>query len=205
MMQQFRPLITGKMPFDHTPDINKPSRFRPNPPMAKATWLKPKLVCEVSYAEITSDGVMRHPSFEGMRIDKNAKDIQLEKEKHTEEIVKQLPTSKKNAANKIKMKKQTVNDQDQTTKKDLTAKLLKGAAKAQRKTLLNPTEKSQTKTINGHNITFNNLNKIYYPAIKGQGAVTKRDVINYYYKVAPFMLPYMKDRPQTLIRYPNGI
>jgi bifunctional non-homologous end joining protein LigD len=35
--------------------------------------------------------------------------------------------------------------------------------------------------------------------------VSKRDVINYYYQVAPYMLPYMKDRPQTLIRYPNGI
>ncbi len=71
--------------------------------------------------------------------------------------------------------------------------------------MLNPTEKSQTKNINGYDITFNNLDKIYYPAIQGQQAVTKRDVINYYYQVAPFMLPYMKDRPQTLIRYPNGI
>jgi bifunctional non-homologous end joining protein LigD len=81
MMQQFKPLITNKMPFDQEPDVNKPSRFRPNPPRATATWLKPKLVCEVSYAEITSDGVMRHPSFEGMRMDKNVKDIYLEKEK----------------------------------------------------------------------------------------------------------------------------
>jgi bifunctional non-homologous end joining protein LigD len=42
----------------------------PNPPQAEATWLKPKLVCEVSFREMTEDGVMRHPSFEGMRIDK---------------------------------------------------------------------------------------------------------------------------------------
>ena len=202
MMERFKPLITDKMPFDHEPDINKPSRFRPNPPMAKATWLKPELICEVSYAEITSDGVMRHPSFEGMRIDKKAKDIHLEKEKPTETIVKPK-ASKKIAVNK--MKTQVATDKAQAAEKDLTAKLLKGGGKSQRKTLLNPTEKSQTKTINGHNITFNNVNKIYYPAIKGQNAVTKRDVINYYYQVAPFMLPYMKDRPQTLIRYPNGI
>ena len=50
--------------------------------------------------------------------------------------------------------------------KNLTAKLLKGTTDKERKTLLNPTEKSQTKTINGHNITFNNLDKIYYPAAK---------------------------------------
>jgi bifunctional non-homologous end joining protein LigD len=103
-----------------------------------------------------------------------------------------------------KMKTKT-SPKNKTGNKKLTSKLLKGAGAVQRKTLLNPTEKSQTKTINGHTITFNNLNKIYFPAIKGQKAVTKRDVMNYYYLVAPVMLPYMKDRPQTLIRYPNGI
>ena len=62
--------------------------FRPNPPKATATWLKPELVCEVAYAELTSDGVMRHPSFEGMRIDKNAKDIKILKK--TCEILTEL-------------------------------------------------------------------------------------------------------------------
>ncbi len=61
MMQRFKPLITTKCPFTELPDVNKPSRFRPNPPHATVTWLRPKLVGEVSYAEITSDGLMRHP------------------------------------------------------------------------------------------------------------------------------------------------
>ncbi len=81
MMQQFKPLAQRTCPFEVEPDYNKPSRFRPNPPKATATWLKPQLVCEVSFAEITSDGVMRHPSFEGMRIDKKAKDVRAEKSK----------------------------------------------------------------------------------------------------------------------------
>jgi len=204
MMQQFKLLITNKMPFDQEPDVNKPSRFRPNPPRATATWLKPKLVCEVSYAEITSDGVMRHPSFEGMRMDKNVKDIYLEKEKSTREII--INRKSVSSENKINdMKKKAAKTVKQPGDAGLTTKLLKGTTNKERKTLLNPTEKSQTKNINGHNITFNNLDKIYYPAIKGQKAVTKRDMINYYYRVAPVMLPYMKDRPQTLIRYPNGI
>ena len=78
MMEQFKPLITEHCPFTFEPDVNKPSRFRPNPPHAISTWLDPKLICEVSFAEMTSDGVMRHPSFEGMRIDKNAKDVHTE-------------------------------------------------------------------------------------------------------------------------------
>jgi bifunctional non-homologous end joining protein LigD len=179
----------------------------------------------VSYAEITSDGVMRHPSFEGMREDKNVKDINMELPKHTEEVVesknpaspagRQKTTTKKQINPKTEIrkpkkkpnKKQTTpTEQQQTTNyKPQTDKLLKPSTNTERKTLLNPTDKSQTRNINGHNLTFNNLNKIYYPAIKGSKTVTKRDVINYYYQVAPYMLPYMKDRPQTLIRYPNGI
>src|SRR5690606_39950921 len=62
MMELFKPLITDKHPFTEEPDVNKPSRFRHNPPNATVTWLKPKLICEVNYTELTSDGIMRHPS-----------------------------------------------------------------------------------------------------------------------------------------------
>ena len=95
MMQQFRPLIIKESPFNIVPDINKPSRFRPNPPKATATWLKPKLICEVSYSEMTGDGVMRHPSFEGIREDKTVHEVINEKEKHTEEIVSPAKTKNK--------------------------------------------------------------------------------------------------------------
>jgi bifunctional non-homologous end joining protein LigD len=78
MMKKFKPLLTSKPPFKDVPDINRPGRFRPNPPHAKAYWLKPKLVCEVSFTELTKEGIMRHPSFEGMRDDKKPKEIKLE-------------------------------------------------------------------------------------------------------------------------------
>ena len=199
MMQQFKEIIIKKCPFDSEPDINKPSRFRPNPPNATATWLSPNLVCEVSYAEMTSDGVMRHPSFEGMREDKKSSDVVLEKEKQTEKIISSSPNDFKKDKNKM----QAIKKEGATKRnKELTGRLLQASSDAlKRTTLLNPKDKSQTRNVNGHNITFNNLNKIYYP----KKSITKRDVINYYYQVAPYILPYMNDRPQTLIRYPNGI
>jgi bifunctional non-homologous end joining protein LigD len=45
------------------------------------------------------------------------------------------------------------------------------------------------------------LDKIYWP---GDG-ITKGDLIAYYERAAPVMLPYLKDRPQSLHRFPNGI
>ncbi|MCR5862791.1 DNA ligase D [Flavobacterium sp. J372] len=171
MMEMFRPLVVNKSAFGYEPDINKPSRFRPNPPKAVATWLKPELVCEVSFAEVTSDGVFRHPSFEGMRTDKKAKDVVRETAAETETVT--APESK----------------------------LVLAPKNSERKTLLNPNEETQVKAICGHNIKFTNLSKVYWP----DEGYTKRDMFNYYYRMAEYILPYLKDRPQTLYRFPNGI
>ena len=170
MIKQFEPLVISKPPFSQEPDVNKPSRFRPNPPHATVTWLKPKLICEVSYTELTSDGVMRHPSFDGMREDKKAHEVSLEVEKQTEEVV-------------------------------TDTKYVEPVKSTGRKTLLNPSEKQQVKTVNKHELKFTNLSKIFWPAEK----ITKRDLINYYYQVAPIILPYLKDRPQSMNRFPDGI
>jgi bifunctional non-homologous end joining protein LigD len=67
--------------------------------------------------------------------------------------------------------------------------------------LLHPGEETQVCRISGHEIRFSNLSKVFWPA----EGFTKRDMINYYYDMAPYILPYLKDRPQSLNRYPNGI
>jgi bifunctional non-homologous end joining protein LigD len=177
MLKQFKPLMTNVCPFASEPDVNQPSRFRHDPPHATATWLKPQLLCEVSFAEMTTDGVMRHPSFEGMRMDKKASEVILEKEQHTPDIVK-----------------------SKRTKTDLQNKIIT-PMKSDRKTFLNPTEETQVKKINGHELKFSNLSKVYWP----EDNITKRELINYYYQIAPYILPYLKDRPQSLNRFPNGI
>jgi bifunctional non-homologous end joining protein LigD len=61
--------------------------------------------------------------------------------------------------------------------------------------------KELTLELNGHSLKFTNLPKVFYP---GEG-YTKRDVLDYYAKVADFILPHLKDRPLSLKRYPNGI
>ena len=174
MIKEFTPLITKKIPFTSEPDINKPSRFRPNPPNAVATWLQPNLVCEVSYAEVTADGVFRHPSFEGMRSDKKAADVVRETASPASQTV--LEAENNNS-------------------------LLSGAKHTGIKTLLNPTEETQTKKIKGHSLTFSHLSKVYWP----EDGYTKRDLFNYYYQAAEYIIPYLKDRPLSLNRFPGGI
>jgi bifunctional non-homologous end joining protein LigD len=50
-----------------------------------AHWVRPELVCEVSFAEWTSDGSVRHPSFQGLREDKDARSVRREMPKKNAE------------------------------------------------------------------------------------------------------------------------
>jgi bifunctional non-homologous end joining protein LigD len=59
--------------------------------------------------------------------------------------------------------------------------------------------------VEGHEIAFSNLNKVFWPAHGDQRALTKRDLVVYFARVAPYLLPHLHDRPLTLVRFPNGI
>lgn len=59
--QKLQPLVIKKTPFDTVPKTNMP-----------VTWVKPQLVCEVTYTEWTQDRILRHPIFLGLREDKSA-------------------------------------------------------------------------------------------------------------------------------------
>ena len=55
--------------------------------------------------------------------------------------------------------------------------------------------------IDGKHIALSNLGKILYP----EAAFTKGQVIDYFLRIAPVMLPHLRNRPLTLKRYPNGV
>jgi bifunctional non-homologous end joining protein LigD len=80
-----------------------------------AHWVKPKLVAEIAFAEFTSDGVVRHASFLGLRGDKPAKEV-------IEEKPQPLPNAAA-AADKIKISnpERIIDEESGTTKGDLAA------------------------------------------------------------------------------------
>ncbi|TDP00273.1 DNA ligase D [Flavobacterium sp. 245] len=68
--------------------------------------------------------------------------------------------------------------------------------------------KSQDKTENDYDLKvgktvlhLTNQNKIYFP----KDGITKGDIVQYYNEVAPLILPYLKNRPESMNRFPNGI
>ena len=66
LTKKLQPLKTDQSLFDNRPPRSK---------SVKTTWVKPELVGEVEFTEWTEDGMLRHPSFQGLREDKSAKEI----------------------------------------------------------------------------------------------------------------------------------
>ena len=154
--ERLQPYVTDSSPFETKVPLN-----------SAVTWVKPVLVCNVRYSELTHDGILRHPVFMGLRIDKKAKEVD------------QLESHMKTATKK------------------------KPAQKVARKTPAgkNVKEKGITIKANGHNVPVTNTQKIFWP----EEGYTKGDVIDYYNTVSSYILPHLKDRPQSLKRNPNGI
>lgn len=63
LMQKY---VTDKPPFENPPKPNSP-----------VTWMKPKMVCEVKYSEVTEEGILRHPVFMRLRDDKKSEEVTL--------------------------------------------------------------------------------------------------------------------------------
>ena len=90
LMERMQPLAVDKAP------VEVPRADRKG-----AHWIEPKLVAEINYAEFTDDGILRHPSFVGLREDKPAKDVVKEVPKHLtvkETRPKRSKTKKKSSA-----------------------------------------------------------------------------------------------------------
>jgi bifunctional non-homologous end joining protein LigD len=144
--QKMQPLVTAKNPFAGKVRVN-----------AKVTWVKPKLVCNLKYTEITDEGARRHPVFTGLRTDLEPEEVKAEQPVAQE---KSEPVSK---------------DETMSKEKEIA--------------------------VGDSKLKLTNLDKIFWP----EEGYTKGDVINYYNAVYKYIIKHIKDRPQSLRRYPNGI
>jgi bifunctional non-homologous end joining protein LigD len=66
-VERMKPFFTDKSPFVNPPNIKE-----------KIQWVKPRLVCEIEYAELTDDDLLRQTTFLGWRDDKKPKGVVLE-------------------------------------------------------------------------------------------------------------------------------
>ncbi|WP_297985750.1 DNA ligase D [uncultured Chryseobacterium sp.] len=170
LFEKMHPLIQEKSPFKEIPKTNE-----------KPTWLKPELVAEIKFTEITKDGIYRHPVFLRLREDKSVEDLKDISENGDETLQELQRDKEKNSG---KMEKIQETETPKVVKKQVVQR-----------------ENEQKTKIGNQEVKLTNQNKIYWP----KDIITKGDLVAYYQSVAEFILPHLKNRPQSLNRFPNGI
>jgi bifunctional non-homologous end joining protein LigD len=147
----------------------------------KPSWVSAALVARVKFSGWTQERSLRHPVFLALREDARPADCQWENEV--------APVAAEPRAAPTVVRAPDVVGRVLNTKAQIEAELFKG--------------RSETVTIelDGKRVRLSNLNKIYFP----ESGYTKRDLLAYYYRVADFILPFLRDRALVLRRYPDGI
>jgi bifunctional non-homologous end joining protein LigD len=143
----------------------------------KPSWITPTLVARVKFSGWTDEHSLRHPVFLALREDAQPLDCQLENEIASAVSAPAIVRSPEIVGRVLNVKAQ------------IEAELFKG--------------RSETVTIelDGKRLRLSNLNKVYFP----ESGHTKRSLLAYYYCMADFILPFLRDRALVLRRYPDGI
>jgi bifunctional non-homologous end joining protein LigD len=194
LKQRFADYETERCPFAKRPVTNQ-----------KASWLKPELVCEVKFTHWTEDGYLRQPVFLALREDKPAETITRENKLTVSQALKKEKAEAKvqprdsKKAKTIKLtndkksrtaaKKQSPSEKSDTQKKSTFAKETPNS------------EKSRILSINGQDVAITHPRKLLWP----ETGYSKLDIANYYWQAASYILPYLKDRPFVMNRFPQGI
>ncbi|BCG45363.1 ATP-dependent DNA ligase clustered with Ku protein,LigD [Citrifermentans bremense] len=147
------------------------------------TWVKPVLVCEVEFAEWTDENVMRQPIFLGLREDKDPRSV-----------VREIFPAE--------VQSQARHEQSTDLDADAGEPAAEKTAAAETSSKKGGTKKGEESVvIDGQKLTLTNLDKVFWP----EEGYTKGDVVDYYRKMAPVILPYLADRPESMYRTPHGI
>ncbi len=153
-----------------------------NPPRIKgAVWSAPRLVVRVEFAEWTADGNLRQAAYKGLDIGKRPRSV-----------VRERPIAVERAISVAETETPLNSDSPYAATSDELAALEKLG-------------KQGSWEIGGHSIALTNLDKVLFPGADGRGPYTKRDLIRYYVKIAPLLLPYLRERAVNLWRWPDGV
>jgi bifunctional non-homologous end joining protein LigD len=105
--EQFAKRVIQKNPFNRNP-----------PGVRSAIWVKPELIAEIEFAEWTSEGHLRHPSFKGLREDKSPAAITQEKQVKVVEVEKNANLATKDVL-KLTNPDKILYEEDKITKRDI--------------------------------------------------------------------------------------
>jgi bifunctional non-homologous end joining protein LigD len=139
-------------------------------------------------ARIVTRSILRHPTFQALREDKPPEEVVRERPKELPPEGKEAKEERMSPAKAAKAAK--------TTK----AKTEAGSKPPVKPAPAEPPPEKPQKEATVAGVRLSNPDKVLYPST----GLTKRDLATYYDRIEAWILPYLKDRPLTLVRCPQG-
>ena len=172
---------------------------RPPKTRERAHWVRPVLVAQVRYTEMTDEGRLRHPAYLGLRDDKAATSVRAPKSRRSPHLLRSVrpaapPLASRSAPPRGARRAQVT---------DPLAAWASGAdaVVAQLDDLQRRRKNGKVALPSGDTVDVTNLDKVFWP----EGRHTKGDLLRYYTRVAPLILPVIDRRPLVMKRLPSGI
>ena len=193
----------------------KASPFAEGPPAANETphWVKPRLVVQVKFTEWTDDGKLRHPTYLGVRDDvKPERVVREEGAWYSAKAVGRLtPAAAARTAGTASKARRTAGTGASSSPRPKIRRKAKTTGPRLDPALqlvvdqLEDLERRRKKGVlalpGGDSLEVGNLEKVFWP----DGPHTKGDLLRYYTRISPYILPVVADRPLVMKRYPNGV
>ena len=187
VIRLLKPLEISTSPFTTRPKTNQ----RPH-------WTKPSLVAQLKFTEWTDDGILRHPIYLGMRDDVKPETVRRERKTPVRKGARGAlgAVGARGALGALGAK---------STKTDVAPTFRSADSLQFVIDQLDEIERGPNAGVlrlpDGHSLEVGNLRKLFWPKLK----ITKGDLMRYYVRVSPYILPVVDRRPLIMKRYPNGI
>ena len=176
------PLVVDRSPF------SEPSRAP-----ERGHWVRPVLVVQTKFTEWTLDGLLRNPVYLGHRDDKPAENVRLPDQRPVNAVIpKPVPRARRRPATRPRRTRATRPRHPEPRLTDLIDTLEALEQQKKRGTL---------QLSDGRRVSVGNLDKVFWP---GPG-ITKGELLRFYLRIAPYILPVVADRPLVMKRFPNGV
>jgi bifunctional non-homologous end joining protein LigD len=206
LRRRLEELETDTSPFDPAPERKGELR--------NLVWVKPELVIRAELGGWTREGYVRQTAYKGVDEGHDPKAVIRERPTPTKELAAkaeaEVAASEKAAAPKNKGNSKgavaPAGKKTASTPAPATDRKFAGATPEELEALAQ-IPKEGIWSVGGRELKLTNLDKVLFPPIDGtnEPPITKRELIAYFGRIAPAMLPHLVDRPLNLHRFPNGV